>query len=321
LNNCLYPHMLIEDPSTADTVAPSGKKRVRKIATPVVSDEHTEQPAAKQPASKKSPRKKVASPLIQDAAPALLPAKPKEAKSVTVASKKRAPRAPRKKKPVDEVIEPGLLVEPLSDEIPIEPLAVAPLALVQITAALEPVSEPMPTQVESIPVAELLQQRFVQLRGCRTMLDVDAACLYGVPLSDLQAAVAQHPHRFPAEFVFALSPEEQAIEPWAAQCQHAFTELGMTMLACVLDSAQARAVNLALVHTLIEMCGSMVSPQAADARESSPENALSREPLHSSARVPSEHQPTHSDRHTQGSGRGRSRRSTRRPRSVPGEAS
>ena len=302
--------MLIEDPppSTVDIMA-SGKKRARKKAMPVVGDEYIEQPLAKRPASKKSTRKKAAPPLIEDAAPALLPAAPQESKTIAVASKKRASRAPRVKKPSSESVEPVLLVETLNEEAPTGPPADVLLALVPTIV----VSEPIPAQIKAIPVAELLQQRFVQMRGCRTLLDVDAACLYGVPLTDVQAAVAQHPHRFPDEFLFVLNAEEQATEPWAAQCQHAFTELGMTMLACVLDSAQARAVNLALVHTLIEMCGSVVSPQATDASDRYSEDALRRESPHTPTQVPLEQPPPLTDRRTQGSGRGRSRRSARRP--------
>jgi hypothetical protein len=43
------------------------------------------------------------------------------------------------------------------------------------------------------------------------MLDSDLAALYGVPTKRLNERVARNRERFPADFVFQLTPEETAI--------------------------------------------------------------------------------------------------------------
>jgi hypothetical protein len=62
-------------------------------------------------------------------------------------------------------------------------------------------------------MAELIQpaqieQVILLIRGQRVMLDRDLAALYGVETGNLNKAVQRNPERFPADFMFQLTPEE-----------------------------------------------------------------------------------------------------------------
>ena len=58
-----------------------------------------------------------------------------------------------------------------------------------------------------IPVPHI--QKLIQLiRGRKVMLDRDLARLYGVHSSQLNRAVKRNTHRFPADFMFRLSHDE-----------------------------------------------------------------------------------------------------------------
>jgi hypothetical protein len=55
---------------------------------------------------------------------------------------------------------------------------------------------------------EQIEQVIVLIRGQRVMLDRDLAALYGVETGNLNKAVQRNPERFPADFMFQLTPEE-----------------------------------------------------------------------------------------------------------------
>lgn len=46
------------------------------------------------------------------------------------------------------------------------------------------------------------------VRGQRVMLDVDLAALYCLPTKSINLAVSRNTIRFPADFMFQLSPDE-----------------------------------------------------------------------------------------------------------------
>ena len=58
-----------------------------------------------------------------------------------------------------------------------------------------------------IPV-ERIQRAIYLLRGEKVMLDADLAALYGVTTGNLNKAVKRNVRRFPADFMFELTPEE-----------------------------------------------------------------------------------------------------------------
>ena len=111
----------------------------------------------------------------------------------------------------------------------------------------------------------VIQSRILALREQRVMLDADLAQLYGVETRVLVQAVKRNLARFPADFMFQLSPQE-----WAAlrsqsvisntegrggrrTAPYAFTEQGVAMLSTVLGSPRAIAVNIEIMRTFVRV--------------------------------------------------------------------
>ncbi len=96
------------------------------------------------------------------------------------------------------------------------------------------------------------------------MLDADLAELYGVLTKNLNLAVRRNARRFPADFMFQLSPDEaQSLRLQNATSKGArggrryapyvFTEQGIAMLSSVLRSAHAADVNVAIMRTFVKV--------------------------------------------------------------------
>ncbi len=96
------------------------------------------------------------------------------------------------------------------------------------------------------------------------MLDTDLAEMYGVLTKNLNLAVRRNLRRFPADFMFQLSPEEASnlrLQIATSSSDHggrryapyAFTEHGVAMLSSVLRSARAIEVNIAIMRTFIRI--------------------------------------------------------------------
>ncbi len=85
-----------------------------------------------------------------------------------------------------------------------------------------------------------LAGRILVIRGQRVMLDADLAELYEVETRVLNQAVKRNPGRFPADFVFQLTPEEfdnlksqTVMSSWGGRRTppYVFTEHGAIMAA------------------------------------------------------------------------------------------
>ena len=114
------------------------------------------------------------------------------------------------------------------------------------------------------------------------MLDKDLAQFYGIPTKILNQAVKRNQSRFPIDFMFQLTREEENLiietsetlvqKPQRLRSQivtletsvsnrwkhikhlsNAFTEHGITMLASVLNSEKAIAVNIQIIRIFIKM--------------------------------------------------------------------
>ncbi|MBC7418837.1 MAG: ORF6N domain-containing protein, partial [Pedobacter sp.] len=57
-------------------------------------------------------------------------------------------------------------------------------------------------------IIQSIQNRIYEIRGERVMLDRDLAALYEVETRVLNQAVKRNIKRFPADFMFQLTPEE-----------------------------------------------------------------------------------------------------------------
>ena len=119
------------------------------------------------------------------------------------------------------------------------------------------------------------------LRGHRVLLDSDLAALYGVEAKALNQAVKRNAERFPADFMFKLTPEEAGalrsqsvilktkgpgiagISDLRSQSvtssggrrylPYAFTEQGVAMLSSVLRSPRAVQVNIEIMRAFVRL--------------------------------------------------------------------
>jgi len=64
-----------------------------------------------------------------------------------------------------------------------------------------------PTKHVAVP-AGLIDRRIYLIRGQKVMLDADLAELYQVQTKTLNQAVRRNLHRFSADFMFQLTPDE-----------------------------------------------------------------------------------------------------------------
>ena len=112
------------------------------------------------------------------------------------------------------------------------------------------------------PKPENLAKLVFLVRGERVLLDADLADLYGVATKVLNQAVKRNIDRFPADFMFQLTPEEW--EPMRSQIvtasrrnltasPYVFTEQGVAMLSSVLRSQRAVEVNIAIMRTFVQL--------------------------------------------------------------------
>lgn len=126
-----------------------------------------------------------------------------------------------------------------------------------------------PSAVPTVPI-ERVTEHILVIRGEKVLLDSDLAELYGVETKVLVQAVKRNGGRFPGDFMFQLDAVE-----WAAlrsqfvtskvsdnqppgrggrrYAPYAFTEQGVAMLASVLGSAHAIAVNISIVRAFVRL--------------------------------------------------------------------
>ena len=126
---------------------------------------------------------------------------------------------------------------------------------------------------------QLIQNRIFEVRDEKVMLDFDLAELYEVETRVFNQAVKRNIESFPKDFMFRLTFKEWAgmnssqsvmlgnktkknssqivmslIKHRSSKyLPYSFTEHGVTMLASVLKSAKARAMNIAIVRAFIAL--------------------------------------------------------------------
>jgi hypothetical protein len=116
---------------------------------------------------------------------------------------------------------------------------------------------------ELIPV-EPIEHAILLIRGQKVMLDRDLAALYGVETKNLNKAVGRNLGRFPADFMFQLTPEETQDLRFQIGTSssgyggrrylpYVFTEQGVAMLSSVLRSKQAVRVNVAIMRAFVRL--------------------------------------------------------------------
>ena len=127
-----------------------------------------------------------------------------------------------------------------------------------------------------IPKPEDLAKLVFVVRGEKILLDADLAGLYDVATKVLNQAVKRNLERFPADFMFQLTPDEwegmrsqfvtscpgnslmrsqivTASRRKLTAIPYAFTEQGVAMLSSVLRSQRAVEVNIAIMRTFVQL--------------------------------------------------------------------
>lgn len=115
-----------------------------------------------------------------------------------------------------------------------------------------------------VPV-ETIERAILRVRGQNIMLDSTLAALYRVEVRVLNQAVKRNSRRFPADFMFRLTPEEAAsvrsqnviLENGRGRYRkyrpNVFTEQGVAMLSSVLHSPRAVRVNIEIMRTFVQL--------------------------------------------------------------------
>lgn len=109
-----------------------------------------------------------------------------------------------------------------------------------------------------------LESRILFLRHQRVMLDADIAELYGVPVRILNQQIKRNQERFPADFVFQLTPKEHEVlrsqiviskkgRGGRRYRPYAFTEHGAIMAATVLNSRRAVQMSVFVVRAFVRL--------------------------------------------------------------------
>jgi hypothetical protein len=110
---------------------------------------------------------------------------------------------------------------------------------------------------------ESVQQKIIEIRGQKVIIDSDVAELYGVETKDINKAVKNNPDKFPDGYIFEISKNEknELVENFHrfANLKHstvspkAFSERGLYMLATILKSFRATATTLAIIETFTKV--------------------------------------------------------------------
>lgn len=109
-----------------------------------------------------------------------------------------------------------------------------------------------------------IQNKILDIRGQKVILDRDLALMYGVENRVLNQAVKRNIERFPNDFMFQLDTQE--FENWKSQTvisnsdkmglrkrPFAFTELGVAMLSSILKSPTAIQINISIMRAFVMM--------------------------------------------------------------------
>jgi hypothetical protein len=111
------------------------------------------------------------------------------------------------------------------------------------------------------------------IRSRKVILDADLARIYGVTTSRLNQQVQRNPERFPDDFVFRLTKEEQEnlmFQIATSSSRHGgrrklptvFTEHGAIMAASVLNRGRAVQMSVFVVRAFVKMQAVLVDNKA-----------------------------------------------------------
>ena len=112
---------------------------------------------------------------------------------------------------------------------------------------------------EHLIVIESIENKILDMRGKKVMLDRDLAEFYGIETKRLNEAVRRNVGKFPKDFMFQLNEKE--LENWRSQfatsnsvkmglryAPFAFTRRGILMLSSVINSDRANRMNITIMR-------------------------------------------------------------------------
>jgi len=104
-----------------------------------------------------------------------------------------------------------------------------------------------------------VENKIIELRTQKIIIDTDVANLYGVSTKEINQAVKNNPEKFPRGYFFQLTKDEkmEVVKKidhltklkYSPQLPNAFTEKGLYMLATILKSKKATQTTLAIIET------------------------------------------------------------------------
>ena len=109
---------------------------------------------------------------------------------------------------------------------------------------------------------EDLQDRIIEIRDQKVLLDVHVAEIYGVETKRINEAVKNNPDKFPSGYIIELDKTEwdglkskfsTSIKGGKVKLPNAFPEKGLYILATILKSPQAVQATLAIIETFSKM--------------------------------------------------------------------
>lgn len=118
-------------------------------------------------------------------------------------------------------------------------------------------------ELQALVTEQKILNRIYVVRGQKIMLDRDLAELYGIETRVLKQAIKRNTARFPKDFMFVMTDKEidgmvsQNVIPsksyFGGAAPFCFTEQGVTMLSCILNSKTAIEVNLRVIRVFVKM--------------------------------------------------------------------
>ena len=109
---------------------------------------------------------------------------------------------------------------------------------------------------------ETAQDKIIDIRGEKVILDSDVAALYGVETKRINEAVKNNSDKFPEGYVLELDKNEwnglkskfsTSIKGGKVKLPTAFTEKGLYMLATIIKSPKAVQTTLDIIETYAKM--------------------------------------------------------------------
>ena len=118
-------------------------------------------------------------------------------------------------------------------------------------------------ELQALVAEQKILDRIYVVRGEKVMLDRDLAELYGIETRALKQAVKRNTERFPKDFMFEMTSKEidgmvsQSVIPsksyFGGAAPFCFTEQGVTMLSCILNSKIAIEVNIRVIRVFVKV--------------------------------------------------------------------